>query len=237
MNRTFLPVGLVVAIAIGGTGCAQSAHQTGKDQLDRLIPADVRAEVDQTVTFSDLRAAPPNYVGRTVMFSGLALKAQRTKDRTEIEVLQVPTEPGLSPSDRKAKSEGRFLAVQSEGFLDPAVVTKDTPLTVIGAVKGSTTKSLDEGEYRYPVLEIKHLVNWNEVRSHDDSYDPGYYYGYGPYGLYSPWPWYYGFGAPFWGPYGLYPYSYYGPFAFPFGFSAPAPPPPPPSSVPPQFQK
>jgi outer membrane lipoprotein len=177
------------------------------------------------------------------MFSGLALKSRRAKDSTEIEVLQLPTDRGMSPSDRKARSEGRFLAVQSDGFLDPAVIEKDSPVTVVGEVKGATTKPLDEGEYQYPVLDIKQLVDWNEVRTQerDTYYDSPYAGRYG--GYYGPWSsWYYGFGSPFAGPYGFYPYSYYGPYygpyyGFPRGYSVPAPAPPPPSSIPPQFRK
>jgi|SRR5690348_1403789 outer membrane lipoprotein len=220
-------------------GCAKSAHQTGQDQLNRLIPPDVMSKVDETVSFADLRSAPNNYVGRTVMFSGLALNAHRVKDATEIEILQLPTDRGLTPSDRKSKSEGRFLAVQSNGFLDPAVIEKDSPVTIVGEVTGAISKSLDEGKYQYPVLDIKHLIDWNDIRGRDreGSYDSSYYGRYG--GYYGPWSsWYYGFGSPFGGPYGLYPYSYYGPYySFPRGYSVPAPPPPPPASVPPQFHK
>jgi outer membrane lipoprotein len=230
---------LVFAAAVFLHGCAKSAHQTGRDELDRLIPADVMTKVDQTVSFAELRSAPSNYVGRTVMLSGLALNAHRVKDRTEIEILQLPTDRGLTPSDRKAKSEGRFIAVQSNGFLDPAVIQKDSPLTIVGEVKGPISKRLDGGEYEYPVLEIKHMIDWNDIRNRDreGSYDSSYYGRYG--GYYGPWSsWYYGFGSPFWGPYGPFPYSYYGPYyIFPRGFSVPAPPPPPPSSVPPQFHK
>ena len=172
------------------------------------------------------------------MLSGLALHSRRVKDGTEIEVLQLPTERGMSPSDRKAQSQGRFLAVQSNGFLDPAVIEKDSPLTVVGEVKGAETKKLDEGEYHYPVLDVKKLIDWNELRSRDgDGYDPSYYGRYG--GYYGPWSsWYYGFGSPFAGPYGPYPYSYYGPYyGFPGGYTAPAPPPPPPSATPRLFQR
>jgi outer membrane lipoprotein len=228
----------VACVGILTASCAKSAHQTGQDELERVIPSDVLAQVDDTVSFTELRADPHQYVGRTVMLSGLALHSRRVQDGTEIEVLQLPTERGLSPSDRKARSQGRFLAVESDGFLDPAVIEKDTPLTVVGEVKGVTTKALDEGEYQYPVLDVKHLVDWSEVRSGDrDGYDSGYYGRYG--GYYGPWSsWYYGFGSPFAGPYGLYPYSYYGPYyAFPRGYAAPAPPPPPPSSTPRLFQK
>ena len=220
------------------SGCAESAHQTGQARLDRLIPAGLMAEVDESVSFSDLRSDPGQYVGRTVMFSGLALQTKRTTDRTEIEILQLPTDGTMTPSDRKARSQGRFLAVQSTGFLDPAVIDKEAPVTVVGEVEGSVTRPLGEGNYHYPVLGIKQLIDWNDVKREDgygSVYD-GHYRGY--YGPYS--SWYYGFGSPFWGPYGFYPYPYYGysPFyAFPRGYSAPAPSAPPPASVPPQFQK
>jgi outer membrane lipoprotein len=237
MKRAQTIVVLCVCTAILGSSCARSAHQTGEDELQRLIPADVRSQIDDSVSFTQLRADPNQYVGRTVMLSGLALQSRRTTDGTVIEILQVPTERGLSPSDRKARSEGRFLAVQSTGFLDPAVIEKDSPLTVVGEVKGATTKALDEGEYQYPVLDIKHMIDWNDVRDRDrDGYDGGYDGRYG--GYYGPWTsWYYGYGGPF-GPYGgLYPYSYYGPYyGFPRGFSTPAPPPPP-QSTPRLFQK
>jgi len=235
---------LVVVASVGvlSAGCAKSAHQTGQAELERLIPADVLSQVDDSVSFSQLHADPSQYVGRTVMFSGVALQAKRAKDGTEIEILQVPTQRGLSPSDRKAKSEGRFLAVQSNGFLDPAVIEKDSPLTVVGEVKGVKTKALDEGEYRYPVLDVKQVIDWNDVRSrsyagYGAGYDSDYYGRYS--GYYVPWSsWYYGFGSPFDGPYGYYPYSYYGPYySFPRGYSVPAPPPPPPSSTPRLFQK
>jgi outer membrane lipoprotein len=240
MNPTWLRHFAVVVACTGflSAGCAKSAHQTGRDQLERLIPADVLSQVDDSVSFSQLHADPNQYVGRTVMFSGVALQAKRAKEGTEIEILQVPTERDLSPSDRKTKSEGRFLAVQSNGFLDPAVIEKDSPLTIVGEVKGVKTKALDEGEYRYPVLDVKQLIDWNEVRSRNHSgYDSDYYGRYS--GYYVPGSsWYYGFGSPFDGPYGWYPYSYYGPYySFPRGYSVPAPPPPPPSSTPRLFQK
>ena len=237
MNRPLTIIVFSAALAIFGSSCAKSAHQTGEDQLQRLIPSDVLSQVDETVSFSELHANPHQYVGRTVMVSGIALNSRRAQNGTEIEILQLPTERGLSPSDRKARSQGRFIAVESDGFLDPAVVDKDTPLTVVGEVTGATTKALDEGEYQYPVLDVKHLVDWSEVRTRDrGGYDSAYYGRYG--GYYGPWSsWYYGFG-PYAGPYGFYPYSYYGPYyGFPRGHSVPAPPSPPPSSMPRLFQK
>ncbi len=99
MNNRLVCV-YVSAIVLAVAGCAQSAHQTGQDLLDRVIPREVLAQVDDSVTFSDVRAMPDTYRGRTVLFSGVALKSQRVKDRTEIEVMQLPTTGSMSPSDR-----------------------------------------------------------------------------------------------------------------------------------------
>jgi outer membrane lipoprotein len=239
---------VAVTVLILTAGCAKSAHQTGQDMLDRVIPSDIRAQVDETASFSDLSSFPDSYIGRTVMVSGLAMKSQRVKDHTEIEVMQIPTATGMTPSDRRSQSEGRFIATKSGAFFDPAIIEIGSPVTVVGEMKGTTTRTLDEGEYVYPILEIKHLVDWNEVRSREERYPSSYRYGgyggygYGGYGygLYS--PWYYGFASPFYGPYGMYPYAYYGPYFVPhgvggFGSGGSAPSAPPPASVPPQFKK
>ncbi|MGQ0811884.1 MAG: Slp family lipoprotein [Nitrospiraceae bacterium] len=209
------------------SACAKSAHQSGRDLLDQVLPPDLQNQVDMTVGFSDLKGTPSNYIGRVVMVSVIVLKYKKARDHTEIEILQLPANQAGVPTQNRRRSEGRFLAVQ-EG-LDPATIEAGTPVTVVGEVKGSTTKPLDEGEYVYPVLAIKHIVDWDQVLASGAGsstyYGSGLHGGYYPYmGMYGPYgyPYYYG---PF------YPYRFYG------GFSSPPPAPPPRGSVPPQFEK
>ena len=85
------------------------------------------------------------------------IKTHRVKDRTEIEILQLPMVARML-SEQRSQSEGRFIAVRSGEFLDPAVIEPGAPVTVVGEVKGSVTKPLEESEYQYPVLEIKQLA-------------------------------------------------------------------------------
>lgn len=223
-----LPALLVIALLqlMALSACAKSAHQTGRDLLDQILPADVRQQIDSTVAFTDLAAAPSTYVGRTVMFSGIVLTAKRAKDRTEIEVLQLPAAPGGLPSEDRSRSEGRFLAIET-AFLDPATIESRTPVTVVGKVKGEVTRSLDESEYTYPVIEITRLIDWNksmlaQYGGRGDPYTRRYYGAYAPF-----------FGAG----YG-YGYPYYGPF-YPllFGNPGPGPSAPLPQNLPPQFRK
>lgn len=225
---------IIALLELFTVSCAKSAHQTGRDLLDQILPADVRQQIDSTVAFADLEAAPSTYVGRTVMFSGIVLKAKRAKDRTEIEVLQLPATSGGLPSEDRSRSDGRFLAVEP-AFLDPATIESGTPVTVVGEVKGGVTRSLDESEYTYPVIEITRLIDWNKTAPSQYAHGGGYPYsgGYGRYygGAYAPF-----FGAGYGYGYG-YPY-YYGPF-FPLQFGNPGPgsSSPPPQNLPPQFRK
>ncbi len=226
------------------SGCAQSAHQSGRDLLDKMLPDELQRQVDESVSFTDLKTNSFAHQGKTVMLSGIVVRSKRVKDGTEIEVLQIPTGSGAAPAKDRARSEGRFLAKKSGEFLDPAVVDAGTPLTVVGEVREPITRPLDDGEYTYPVLDIKHLVDWDEVNPQMRAAPYAYPYGRSMYTYpYSYWGSPYSFG-PFGGHrgwYGGYPYfgyPYYGP-VFRGDSSAPSggPSGPPPSSAPPQFKK
>ena len=223
-----MPRTTVIALLLGGllilSSCAESAHQVSRNAGHIDVPPELEKQIDTSVTFADLQAAPGNYVGRVVMVGGVVIKAKRTKDQTEIEVLQLPAEGGGPSTTDRLRSEGRFLAVREE-FLDPATVPPGTPITVIGVVSGSTTRPLDETDYTYPILDIKHLIDWSAVASQRSGESAAAFYG--PY--YSP------FG--YWGrPYGYYPY-----FGRPSPFFTqprpPSPPSPPRPNIPPQFRK
>jgi outer membrane lipoprotein len=215
------------ALLLGGllilSSCAESAHQLKRNTLHIDVPLELEKQIDASVNFVDLQAAPANYVGRVIMAGGVVISAKRTKDQTEIEVLQLPTERGEPSTTDRLRSEGRFLAIREE-FLDPASVPPGTPITVIGVVSGSTTRPLDETEYTYPILDIKHLTDWTTVASRRSGGDTAAFYGpyYPPFGYWG-------------GPYGYSPF-----FGRPFPFfiqpRPPSPPPPPRQNIPPRFR-
>jgi outer membrane lipoprotein len=219
------------------SGCAQSAHQSGRDLLDHVLPDQVQQEIDQSVSFLEVKANPSSYQGKTIMVSGIVVKSKRMNDQTEIEVLQIPAGSGAVPTKDRARSQGRFLAVKSGEFLDPAVVDAGTPVTVVGEVGPPVTRAMDDGEYTYPVLAIKHLVDWDEVNPEPRAVPYAYPYGrsmyaypysyWGPYGGMGGWYGYPGYG---------YAYPYYGPY-FGFGGGSSGPGGPPPADAPPQFKK
>lgn len=214
------------------SACAESIHQVQRTAESLGIPLELENEIDRTVRFADLQQAPSEYTGRTIMLGGTVIKGKRTKEGIELEVLQRPTEEEGRLTEDRLRSEGRFLAVR-EMFLDPASLPEGTPITVIGTVKGVTTRPLDESDYVYPVLEVKHIIDWKslETRTRDRSlYYGSYYPPYGGAGFYP----YGAFPYSYWGGPGFYrPYRYFGPRSFSPGPSSPPPPPP---SVPPRLR-
>jgi outer membrane lipoprotein len=216
-----------IALLLGGllilSSCAESAHQILRHAGHTDVPLELARQIDTSVNFVDLKAAPANYVGRVIVAAGVVISAKRMKDQTEIEILQLPTEGGEPSATDRTRSEGRFLAVREE-FFDPASVPPGTPVTVVGVVKGSTTRPLDDSEYIYPILDIKHLTDWSVVAAQQSGGSNAAFYGphYSPFG--------------YWGrPYGFSPY-----FGRPSPFYSqprlPSPPPPPRQNIPPRFR-
>ena len=64
-------------------------------------------------------------------------------------------ESNLRPS---GAASARVQALRSVGRLDPATVVKGTRVTIVGEVSGAKTDRLDDMEYRYPIMIVKHLA-------------------------------------------------------------------------------
>lgn len=133
---------------------------------ERVVPDALEPTVDRTVTFGEVIEAPESYQGRVLVLGGEVLKAKRLKDGTQIELLQLPLDNGDRPILNRQQSGGRFFAIQQE-FLDPATIAVGTKMTIVGEVSEAKTDQLDDVEYRYPVLIVKHLHTWQEQQSDD----------------------------------------------------------------------
>ena len=96
-----------------------------------------------------------------VLLGGEVLSAKRLTEGTRLEILQLPLDDSEGPVIDRTASQGRFLAFEA-AFLDPATLPPNTRVTLVGEVTGATRAKLDEMEYRYPTLNIKHLYVWPE---------------------------------------------------------------------------
>ena len=160
----FPPMGLGgFALAALLAGCASGT----------VVPASLQAQLDNSLTFPQLRESPDSFRGHLLVLGGEVLTAKRLKEGTRIEVLEIPLDRSLQPGLDRTTSRGRFIAVQKE-FLDPATIPPGTRLTLVGEVTGSVADKLDETDYTYPTVEIKSLKVW----PHGDTLSrlPNYYY-------------------------------------------------------------
>ena len=140
----------------------------------------------KALTFQQVKTAPYSVKGQAAVFGGNVLTSRLLKDGTRIEILQLPLDRSTRPGYDLTQSQGRFIAFQRE-FLDPATLPPGTRVTVTGEVSSSITLPLDETDYTYPVIDIKHVQVWPASEDLAPRIRP--YMGLGPYG------------GPYWSPY------------------------------------
>jgi outer membrane lipoprotein len=140
---------LAIATMLHWAGCSSSA----------VIPDSLEPQIDKNLTFDQVVESPDSYRGRTFVVGGEVLGARRQKDGTQLEILQLPLDSDYRPVGQRTQSKGRLLALDPLSS-DPATLPDGTPVTMVAEVTGVKTDKLDESEYRYPTLSVKHLHVW-----------------------------------------------------------------------------
>jgi outer membrane lipoprotein len=139
------------------------------------IPEALAPQIDKSLSFAQLLKNPESHVGKVVVLGGQVLQAKRLPDATRIEVLQLPLGDSDRPTSQRTASQGRFLAYEKQ-FLDPATLADQPHVTIVGEVTGLATANLDETEYRYPTIAIKHMHVWEGQQQESQ---PGFGIGVG----------------------------------------------------------
>ncbi|OQW32294.1 MAG: hypothetical protein A4E19_19905 [Nitrospira sp. SG-bin1] len=183
MNRLILAAMSVVLMFVGGC-----------DRTD-VIPDRLEGKVDRDLRYADIKNDPQAHRGKLMLAGGKVLSAQRVKEGTRIEVLQIPLSEELIPTGRETESKGRFVVIdRGDQVSDPAIFDEEkTRITVVGEVQGTTTITIDEVQQQVPQLELKHVTVWDWDRARGRGYAPYYGYAY-PHG---------------WGYMGYYGFPYY----------------------------
>ena len=141
----------VVILSLIAVGC--SSAPAG-------IPETLEQQIDKNVTFAEVLGSPDSYKGRLILLGGEVLKAKRLKEGTQVELLQLPLNEDQEPTMDLTQSQGRVLVLHQE-FLDPATLTPGMLVTFVGEVSGAVTTKMDEVDYRYPAITVKHWHVWS----------------------------------------------------------------------------
>jgi outer membrane lipoprotein len=149
--------GWVVILSLIAVGCSSS--RAG-------IPESLEPQIDKNVTFTEVLASPDSYRGHLILLGGEVLRARKLKEGTQVELLQLPLNKYQEPTTDLTQSQGRVLVLHQE-FLDPATLTPGMLVTFVGEVSGTVIGKMDEVEYRYPTLTVKHWHVWSPTTFED----------------------------------------------------------------------
>ncbi|HUT83435.1 MAG TPA: Slp family lipoprotein [Thermodesulfobacteriota bacterium] len=144
-----------------------------------VISKDLRQQIDPAITVKQVFDNPDAFKGKMILWGGEIIQTMNQKDGTTlIEVFQTPLGWRGEPKDTKESvlSEGRFL-ILIPTYVDSYLYRKGRKITVSGEIQGEMTKTLDEMNYRYPVVMSKQTYLWEEYQK---DYPSRHYYYYEP---------------------------------------------------------
>jgi len=141
--------------------------------------------IDPTLTIGEIQKNPQIYTGKMVLWGGVITETANRKDETVLKIIQTELDFQKRPVNLD-KSSGRFV-IQTPGFLDPAIYTRDRLITVLGEIVGKEVFPLGGIEYNYPVILAKEIHLWEREEVVYPVY-PYWYWGPYPYRWYRhPW--------------------------------------------------
>lgn len=151
----------------------------------RVIPDSLKAQVNQAVTFDQVKSSPSSYQGELVVLGGKVLSVARVQDITCIEVLQLPLTNDLVPTMERSESEGRFMVLETEQkILDPTALKEGTLVTIVGEIQLPSEGHAGECRYEFPTLVNREMTVWDKNKTVSTPltyYGSPYGYGFRPY--------------------------------------------------------
>ncbi|MDT8364066.1 MAG: Slp family lipoprotein [Nitrosomonas sp.] len=125
-----------------------------------------------------------SYQGTPIRWGGTVIEVENETDSSLVQILYYPLDRNGFPQTNQP-SEGRF-AVRTSDFLDPAILAKNSKVTVIGTLAGGAERTIGNKLIHIPLILSEGIYLWPK------DYDVNRTYRYGRY------------------PYNYYPYPYFG---------------------------
>ena len=116
-------------------------------------------------------------------WGGRIIDVENKTDKTNIQILIYPLNFFGRPQLNQTPL-GRFVTV-SKQFLDPAVYTKDTAITVSGSLQGTVEKMIGEKKITMPLVATDVYHVWRQYHYRPYNYFPHYGYRHRFYPYYS----------------------------------------------------
>lgn len=110
------------------------------------------------VAFEQLRSAPTEHLGKTVVLGGTVISVRHESAGTVVEILQRPLGWRLRP-EMSDETGGRFLARFGK-VVPETSLERHRRITLAGTVMNQETRPLDQTTYTYPVIRVEEYHLW-----------------------------------------------------------------------------
>lgn len=137
-------------------------------------PMDTSA-VNSQATPTQVSNSLPDHHGTRVQWGGHIVSIVNQDQVTVIEILSYPVSRDGMPNTYK-KTTGRFV-VRHQGFLEPEDYEPGRLLTVVGTVDTLVTTSVENTEFKVPLVTAEQLKLWSDRYS--DRSQPRFGFGIG----------------------------------------------------------
>jgi len=121
------------------------------------LPGELNASSESVITDYQTWVSSAN-AQQEVRLGGVIAKVTNLKDKTRIEVVNVPIDSVGRPS-MKAEPEGRFVGYV-DGFLDPITYAEGRLITLLGNTVSPEKGTVGDFEHDFPVMKIKGYHLW-----------------------------------------------------------------------------
>ncbi|MCX4193639.1 Slp family lipoprotein [Methylophaga sp. OBS1] len=170
--KAFFMASLALLLTACSTAPTTIQHAPKTDLQLKQVSVDVASHIDEAVRWG-----------------GKIIEVNNEQNYTQIQLIQFPLNRYGRPVESD-DSQGRFL-VKSDAFLDPAIFTTGSMLTVYGRIIDKKLIKVDQRTLTLPVVTIIDSQRWPANSASGRPYNPKHdwpFVGFGYYatGSYSP---------------------------------------------------
>lgn len=122
------------------------------------LPSELEANSEQVITDYQSWTSTDTAHNSQVRLGGVIAKVTNLKDKTRIEVVNVPIDSAGRPSV-KAEPAGRFVGYVNQ-FLDPITYASGRLITLLGTTAEPETGLVGESEHTFPVMTVEGYHLW-----------------------------------------------------------------------------
>jgi outer membrane lipoprotein len=142
-----------------------------------------------------------SYLDTPVRWGGTVIEVENETDSSSVQILYYPLDRNGFPQT-SYNGEGRFV-VRTRNFLDPAILIKNSKVTVTGTLTGGIERTVGSKLIRVPLITSQAIYLWPKGYGINQAYGLGRYpYSYHPYPYFGYHPFflrgYYGRGWYYW---------------------------------------